>query len=198
MKKKGMLKLGVFCVIVSLVSIFTIPANALTQSESVSITSIQQARSNWCWAACAEMSAKNVYPATSRTQYSVVTYIKGKSTINKTGTLSEQATGSKYAAFDKKNYGSTSSRWTFSKIAQSLSKGYAVQAGGGHYSETGTRNGGHMVVIYGTVFVDNNSCTNYYISYADPWDKTTHSCTYDAFCDGTYNGRRFDCLVYVK
>lgn len=46
MKKKGMLKLGVFCVIVSLVSIFTIPANALTQSESVSITPIQQARSN--------------------------------------------------------------------------------------------------------------------------------------------------------
>lgn len=55
-----------------------------------------------------------------------------------------------------------------------------------------------MVVIYGTQFIDNSSGNFYYIDYFDPWDATTHHCTYSDFCDGSYNDRRYDQTVYVK
>jgi hypothetical protein len=55
--------------------------------------------------------------------------------------------------------------------------------------------GGHMVVTYLTRY--NSSSDTYYIGYVDPFDGNAKYCTYDAFCDGTYNGRTFDQVVYT-
>ena len=76
-------------------------------------------------------------------------------------------------------------------------KGYAVQAGAGYYSGN-VRNGGHMVVIYGTQFIDNSSGISNYIDYLDPWDATPHHCKFTDFCNGNYNSRKYDQTVYVK
>lgn len=44
---------------------------------------------------------------------------------------------------------------------------------------------------------DGASGTNYYIDYIDPWDKQAHHVTYSEFCDGSYNGRKYDGTVYA-
>lgn len=198
MEKTKISKIVIICIVISLISTsFIFSADATVQYTGVNVVSVKQARTNWCWAACAEVSGKNVYPGSTRTQYNVVTYIKGRSSINEGGAISEGAKGSRYVAYDKKSYGYTSSKWSFSQITASLNKGYAVQAGAGYYTDN-NRNGGHRVVIYGTQFIDNSSGNFYYIDYFDPWDATTHHCTYSDFCDGSYNDRRYDQTVYVK
>lgn len=169
--------------------------NATTQFHGVNIIGVVQAKSNWCWAACAEVCGKNVYPSSTRTQYSVVTFIK-ESTINEAGTLDESARGSQYVAYNNKTYSYTYSTWNFSQIVNSLKNGYAVQAGAGYYSG-GLRTGGHMVVIYGTQFIDNSSGLLNYIDYFDPWDGTRHHCLFSEFCNGNYNNRIYDQTVFV-
>ncbi|MDR0294555.1 MAG: hypothetical protein LBH95_10460 [Oscillospiraceae bacterium] len=65
----------------------------------------------------------------------------------------------------------------------------------GYYNSSGTRTGGHMVVIigYGTGTDEGK------ISYLDPWvgNSGTYTCTYDDFADGTYNERIWESASYV-
>lgn len=172
-------------------------ANATIQYNGVDIIEVIQAKSNWCWAACAEISGKNVYSASNRTQFDVVAFIKGSSTNNEPAFLDESGRGSQYVAYNHKTYDYIYTEWNFSQIVNSLKKGYAVQASIGYYSN-GIRIGGHMVVIRGTQFIDNNSGMYYYIDYYDPWDGTNHHCLFSEFCNGNYNGMVYDYTVYVQ
>lgn len=188
------------CLTITCVYSFDIITNATVQYDGVNINSVKQAKTNWCWAACAEMAGKNVYSGSSRTQYSVVQHLKGTSSEkcpNATGSISDSAKGSQYVAYNKKTFISTASKWSFSQIGVSLRKGYAVQAGAGYYSND-KRTGGHMVIIYGTEFIDNSSGIFYYINYIDPWDGKAHNCTYSSFCNGSYNSRKYDQTIYVS
>ncbi len=169
--------------------------NATTQYHGVNIVEVVQAQSNWCWAACAEISGRNVFSNATRTQYDVVIFIK-ESLVNEGGTLDESVRASQYVSNNRRNYNQTFSTWNFSQIVNSLRNGFAVQAAGGYYSG-GNRVGGHMVVIYGTQFVDNSSGLLYYIDYFDPWDGTRHHCLFSEFCNGNYNDRIYDGTVFV-
>lgn len=89
-------------------------------------------------------------------------------------------------------------RWDFSEIAISLNLGYPVQAAAGYYNSWSVREGGHMVVVNMAQFVDNSNISEFYLRYYDPLDGVSHTCTYDAFCDASYNGRKYDQTVYVE
>ncbi len=176
------------------------PAFATVQTESVDIEGVTQAKSKWCWAACAEITGKAVYPSSSRDQYDVVIFLKGTDSDpypDKSGSRQDSATGSEYVAYNTENFTSKGSKWNFSQIVTSISHGYPVQAAAGYYTGI-IRTGGHVVVIYMTQFIDNSSGTEAYIDYYDPWDGTNHHCTLDAFSDGSYNGRKYDQTIYVN
>lgn len=186
----------------ALVMIFTLscPAYATIQTESVSVTAVIQAKSNWCWAACAQMAGRAMYPTSTRTQYSVVYYLKHTSSENYPnvpGSISDSAIGSGYVTYNNVTFNSTASAWNFSQIATSLSNGYPVQAGAGYYSG-GIRTGGHVVVIYTTQFIDVTGTFEYYIDYLDPWDGSRNHCTFASFSNGSYNSRIYDQTIYVN
>lgn len=175
-------------------------AFATVQTDSVPITGVKQAQSTWCWAACAEIVGKAVYPSAYRTQYDVVYHFKG--TLDdpypntQYGTLAESAAGTQFVANNKVKFDSINGVWGFSKFVDSIAHGYPIQAAGGYYVN-GKRNGGHMVVVYMTQFIDTQFSTDYYIDYYDPWDGITHHCTYNSFCNGSYNTRVYDQTVYA-
>ncbi len=74
--------------------------------------------------------------------------------------------------------------------------GKAVQAQAGYYSASGERTGGHVVVIIKCYVSGTSTSVTKYIQYIDPWDGATYTCTYESFCDGSFNSRRFDGIVY--
>lgn len=187
-----------FCLIFLISICFSVPVSALSQYDSVSITTVVQAKSNWCWAACAEMLGKNVYSSTQRDQYSIVNFVKlALNYPNEAGTLSEIRRGVRYSSHYKASVNYVSSAWSYGNIAASIYNGYGVIAAAGYYTNN-VRQGGHAVVIYATQFVDGSSGSRFYISYIDPWDGTRNQCLYSSFCDGTYNGRIYDGTVYVS
>lgn len=175
-------------------------AKAIIVTTAVDITPVIQAESNWCWAACAEIGGKNAKPNAIRNQYEVVHFLKGTTADaypNEPGSLSDSVVGSEFVsnyimAFD---YGDV---FTYSEITEHLAKGYVIQAAAGYYNWLGIRVGGHMVVINCTQFADVAGEDPYRLTYFDPWDGTSHTCTYDEFCDGSYNGREYDATVYPE
>ena len=172
--------------------------NAASQYTGVSITTVIQAKSNWCWAACAQMGAKNAYSSSTRDRYDIVHYIFDNESVyypNYGASIYRQSIGAKYAT-NNKSFGYTYSAWSFSKLKDSLAKGYAIQTAGGYYSGT-KRTGGHMVIVCGVQFINNSSGLSYYVDYKDPIDGSNHHCTYEQFCNGGYNGRKYDQTVYV-
>lgn len=190
-----------FTSVICLVLLLALTIN-ISLATSVDVIPIKQAKDNWCWAACAEMAGKtafkSVYNLTSyRTQYNVVEKLKGTSSEpypDETGSISESATASKYVTYDYIEFASTGSKWSFAKIESSLNDGYAVQAGAGYYNLI-FRKSGHMVVIYETKTVGSEN----YVSYIDPlFPDEDYCCTYEEFCNGTYNDRKYDQTVYVK
>lgn len=62
------------CISLALVlaTFFSLPAQA-AMTELV-VSKIQQTKSNWCWAAAAEMAGKYKYSSSTRTQSDVVAY----------------------------------------------------------------------------------------------------------------------------
>lgn len=194
-------KLLFACVSIALcVAMFCPTTFATVQTESANITEVKQAKSNWCWAACAEMAGTSVYPSSNRDQYDVVRHVKGKNSDpypDKPGSIRDSANGSKYVAYNNTDFTSKNSKWNFSQIATSLSHGNPVQAGAGYYDGS-KRTGGHVVVIYMSQFIDGASGTETYIDYLDPWDGASHHCSLDAFSDGSYNGRKYDQTIYVS
>jgi len=174
-------------------------ASALNAQNSVSVTIVTQSKSNWCWAACAEMIGKYYKPSWNfRNQSSIVKYVKG-STINQSGSLYESAKGTKYCAYNKKSFSyigvsQYTGIWTWDRIRTEVDNGNPLQACAGYYNN-GQRNGGHIVVIYGWLL--NNSNDTYYIRYIDPWDGTQKLCLYSQFVNGSFNQRQYDGTVFV-
>lgn len=190
-----------FCLILLFVVCCSTPASALSQYDSVSITTVEQAKSNWCWAACAEMLARNIKPSTTYTQYDIVKYIKGTSSEsypNVTANASELRTGARYASGCIKGISTDYSVRSFSQIWNSIGNGYAVVASSAYYNSSNIRTNGHAVVIYATQFIDGSSGSSYYIDYIDPADGSRNHCTYSSFCDGTFNDGKYEWTVYVN
>lgn len=96
----------------------------------------------------------------------------------------------------QKNIKGIAQKIPYEQITQSIKNGYAVQANAGYYKGN-TRTGGHAVVICGTLFTDGSDGIVVYIDYIDPKYGDYHRCTYSSFCDGSFNGRKYDQTVYV-
>lgn len=153
----------------------------------------KQEKSNWCWVACARNS---VHHETSnhRTQRAAVMHIKG--TIldwypDEGGTISEIEEAAEYISKDTESYTGVSATRSFSFLKNEVELSNATITCAGYYNNN-VRNGGHAVVIIGYYI----SGSNNYIVYHDPWDNTSNTCLYSEFCDGSYNGRRYDYTCY--
>ena len=136
--KRAMLK--ILCVLsLTIVLFFVNTIGAFAETKSLNITRQQQAtgKTNWCWAACSEMIGKYYY-SSSRTQTSVVSYIKGSHLPNDIGTAPEIVSGIAYVA-----YNTVSASWgavrTFTQHTTLLNAGKALtdriqwSNGTGHY-----------------------------------------------------------------
>lgn len=97
-------------------------------ATTVSVTPVHKAFSNWCWAACAEMAGKNVYPSSWCVQYTVVSLIKGSGNPNVGGTAYETASGCTIVTNSTKNYIVQNSTFSQPQIKNYINSGYALVA----------------------------------------------------------------------
>lgn len=76
-----------------------VTVEATPSSKNLNVTRYEQVKSNWCWAAAAQMIGK--YLGNSRTQSQISTKVKGNSTNNSTATLDEVVSAIQYVAGSK-------------------------------------------------------------------------------------------------
>ncbi len=194
--KKNSKVIIAFLLMLLLITQLTSPVSALIQYDGVSVTPVIQAKTYWCWAACAEMVGKYFKPDTSKTQWDVVRATKGTEDEpypNVRGTGTECALGASYVSLLAKGFKVTSALGN-SDLVSEMKNDYPVIAGIRDVSNSN----GHMVVITGTELRDINAQVSNYIYYIDPWDGTMHMCLYQAFCDGSYNGMKYTISIVVK
>ena len=163
---------------------------------TINVTPVVQARSNWCWAACAEMTGKALYSSTDRTQYDAAYYFFHNYTTDEGVYINESAEVTSYIAYNTKYLTFSYSALGFYTIQSHIQSGYPVQAALGQYSG-GMRTGGHLVVVKGTAY---NTATGaeQSVEYINPYNGNTYCCLYTAFCNGSYNGRIYDQSAYVS
>lgn len=158
--------------------LWALPAQA-AMTELV-VTKIQQSKSNWCWAAAAEMAGKYKYSSSTRTQTDVVTKIKGSATVNEPGSIYETANSTEYVTYD--NYGLSATlplfRWNFSKVKTSIDNGYPV------IPLVNDGNTGHYYVIRGYDPDTEEIAVN------DPWDGSRKVVTWSNFDSGNWSESR--------
>lgn len=121
--------------------------------------SIQQ-KSNWCWAACAEMVAEYRRP-NSRNQSAIVSYIKG-SDVNEFGSIDELARGARYATYNEINFFGVDLYQSYDVLRTQLSEYRPMAFGFGKY-ENNLRTGGHAMVCLGYVKVGSVSDNKIFI-----------------------------------
>lgn len=156
-----------------------------TSSQSLSYTMVNQAKTNWCWAASAENSARGSYQyrlaaTPSRSQWDAVYHIKGNSSNqhpNVAGSISDIEEAAEYIARGKFNWGSSNSKKSFNTLKSQIIE-YKTPVVGGSYSS----GGGHAITCIG--YKINDSGTQYIRIY-DPWDGTRAYTKYTDFCNGT-------------
>lgn len=153
---------------------------------------VKQAKTNWCWAASAEMFGKSVYDSSTRDQYDIVKYIKG-SEVNATATVSECLTACQYSSYYTKSLDYTY-RLSFSEVGRRVAKGQGIFTA---LKKDGT-NMGHVVVVSATQFIDGNNGIENNIDYLDPFYGKSYHCSYDEFYNGNYNGLKVLCMIYTK
>lgn len=169
----------------------SIPANASVINNVVPVTPVIQAKSNWCWAACAEMCGKTISPSSKLTQSDVVKYIKGD-TVNESGKILECTNGCTYVALSKKKF--IFGYIDFSVISNRTSRKEALVA----YGEATLGSVGHAFLIRGSQFIDNDEGTQYNIDYINPSNGNNYHCSYESFCNGSYNNFIFNFMTYTE
>jgi len=153
---------------------------------------ITQAKSNWCYAATAENAIK-IECNPSRNQWDAVNELKGSwfdSYPNISGSISDSESASEYISDYTEFYGSTKSAFSFGFLVNEIEINNGIELAAGYYYGS-SRNGGHIVLMIGYDTSDGDD-----IIYFDPWDGTYNTCLYSSFCDGDYNGRKYDQTAY--
>lgn len=166
---------------------------------ALNVTSVVQAKTNWCWAACTEMAGKQAYPSSDRTQWDVVKEVKGwllNQHPNSTGDLDDSIEGSEYVTYGTITFSKSYDDISWETLCNNMALGKAIQAQAGYYTASGVRKGGHVVVIIECFVSGTSTSVKRYIRYIDPADGETYVCTYENFCNGTFNNRIFDGIVY--
>ena len=166
---------------------FSIAAKGYTLTASW----VKQEKENWCWAACAENSVMYKRKI-SKTQRDAVRYIMGKLLNpypNKTGDIKDIKDAAEYISDYQESYTYIVSQKKYSFLRQKIQEGTITIAVLGYYDGE-VRKNGHAVIITGYDDQYNK------ITYYDPQKGMTHTCYYNAFCTGVYNGGVYEGTVY--
>jgi hypothetical protein len=186
---------------------FLIATVALAASgKTLSYTMVQQAMSNWCWAASAENSAKGYHEGSlnlSRTQWDAVHAIKGNSSMqypNVGGTNGDADTAAEYISnnnliYDHTGTSVTSGVKSFSFLKSEIDAEEVPILSAGYYNSSGNRTGGHDVTMYG--YFENGSTQQ--IRFYDPANGNTYYISYNSFKNGcsSTNYRIYDGTIWV-
>lgn len=162
-----------------------------TQSYMVSVTPVKQAKSNWCWAACAEMAGKQFNPKSTKSQTDVVRKFYGNSLPNQLGSLGDVCCGATYVGSDGSEVDGIYVLYdpmSFQALCYSLQHNEAV-IGVFDNSKTGVM---HAMVLYGTQFIDDASGSQQKVNFINPSDGLRYTYKYSDLRSGAYNN-----LVYV-
>lgn len=172
---------------------FNTYARASVINSVAPIPIVKQAKSNWCWAASAEMFGKGVLSSSTRTQYDTVRYVKG-SEVNETANASECLNACRYASSNVKPLSFTSTRLSFSEVGRRVAKGEGIFT---VLAKEGT-NLEHAVVVSATQFIDGNNGIENNIDYLEPFYGKSYHCSYDSFCNGHCQNMKFSRMIYTK
>lgn len=126
-------------------------SSSATSAGTLSVNRVEQAKSNWCWAAAAEMVG--TYNTTSNLrQYEIVYYFYGESYPDVAGNVNQIATGINYSSnYTKSAY--VSNFFTLSSIKSNIDKAHpfvirlAWNSGGGHAVACAGYSGSSIYVI---------------------------------------------------
>lgn len=130
----------------------------------------------------------------NRTQKDAVRHIKGSLLNphpNVGGSIYDSRDAAEYISENTEDYIATESKKSFTFISEQLYSSHLVITGAGYYS-SGVRNGGHATVLVGWSKANGTNQITYY----DSATGTRETCSFAAFCNGTYNGRCYDQTCY--
>lgn len=134
----------------------------------------------------------------AHTQKEAVKKIKGtalKPYPNKGGTVQETADAAEYISGYSLDYYGGTTALSFSALKRQNANGYAPVIAGGNYTDI--RWGGHSVILVDCYYNGNAPYIRYYECDPDsPQGIGIRTCSYQDFCDGTYNTRIYDGTVY--
>lgn len=193
MKLKSIKKVIFNTIVAMLTYCFLVqPVYATTTYSIGNYKKFPQERSNWCWAASAQCSGYYLNPV-PLTQTGAVLSVKGR-VVNEGGTIFETAEAANYFTMNKYNYVGYSRTFPFALFTSQMIRKHIPITSGGYYTGS-TRTGGHDTPIH-MVYVANDKSK--LIGYYDPWDNKSYQCYYDAFCDGSYNNRRYEAVCFTE
>ena len=171
----------------------SIPSNV--HSGYLSGNYVKQEKSNWCWVA----SAENACICTGNhdhNQYFAVYVLKGTHQNpypNYTGSISESASAVGLISSNELSFIGEYNSKTFSFLAEEIYTGYPVITAGGYYNDDNERQGGHAVLTIGWT---NAHSVNEIVYFDSSGNGSYHTCTFEGFCNGTYNTRKYDQTAY--
>ncbi len=122
---------------------------ATVTTWSVDFNGVQQAKSNWCWAASAEASAHHAYPNSTRSQYQAVYLIYGPEYPNLGANIEQTASAATYLAHNYVTYQGYYSMPISEFLTYQLTVDKVTILAFGYYTTSGTRTGGHAVTVQG-------------------------------------------------
>jgi len=95
---------------------------AFAASKTLGVSEIDQNKSNWCWAACAQMIGSYFNSSAGKDQYDIVKKIKGN-TNDQTGSDSDICKAIRYASGDTVTYKTSDSALSFSGCQTEIDDG---------------------------------------------------------------------------
>lgn len=189
MKLKSIKKVIFNTIVAMLTYCFLVqPVYATTTYSIGDYKKFPQERSNWCWAASAQCSGYYLNPV-PLTQTGAVLSVKGR-VIDEAGSIFEIAEAANYFTMNKYNYVGYEQAFPIALFSGKIMKKHIPIACGGYYRGTRRTGGVHMVYVAN----DNSKLIGYY----DPADNKSYQCYFNAFCDGSYNNRRYDMVCFTE
>ena len=174
MKKNGMgIVLAVVCM-----TLLAIESHAA--SVTVSVATVRQSKSKWCWAACAEMFGRAEYPSANRNQYTLVAMIKGSTLPNEGANAYETASACSLMTNGTKVFNVYGSSFSTNRITSNINNGHPVIAITGPISAL-SDNELHDVLIYGY-----DVSGVYHVELIDPADGLRKKRTYNSLISGVW------------
>ncbi len=166
-------------------------SNVSADSWSVSYTRYRQEKTNWCWAASAQSSAKHMV-SSAKTQTDAVVFVKG-SNVNEGGTIFETARAANYFTNNKYVYTGYERKFSYVLFKAQIMANQIPIVFMGKYKYT-IRVRGHAVTVHALYQGNKNEII---LTYYDPWEDRDFQISYDNFCDNPNTGVQYDytCVI---